>query len=294
MSDRWPEAEADFHEAIRLARETGQRSELAAGLAGLAWFDGRRGREDDCREHAAESRALCVELGIGFYELWTYTALGELELGLGRPDAAAVHFEAQEARAAELGIDDVDMSPAPELVDCYLRLGRLDDAHAAAAEHEARARAKGQPWALARAARCAGLLADDFEPHFEKALTLHQQTFDAFETARTRLAYGARLRRARQRVRAREQLRVALEAFEALGPSPWADAAGARARGDGRDGPAPRSLDARRADAPGATDRVAARRGQDHPGSGRVPLPQSEDDRVPPAQHLPETRHQLA
>ena len=225
MSDRWPEAEADFHEAIRLARETGQRTELAAGLAGLAWFDGRRGREDDCREHAAESRALCVELGIGFYELWTYTAPGELELGLGHPDAAAVHFEAQETRAAELGIDDVDMSPAPELVDCYLRLGRLDDAHTTAAHHEARARAKGQPWALARAARSAGLLADDFEQHFEQALTLHQQTFDAFETARTRLAYGARLRRARQRVRAREQLRTALEAFEKLGRSPWADAA---------------------------------------------------------------------
>jgi DNA-binding CsgD family transcriptional regulator len=225
MSDRWPQAEADFHEAIRLARETGQRSELAAGLAGLAWFDGRRGREDDCREHAAESRALCVELGIGFYELWTYTAPGELELGLGRPDAAAVHFEAQKARAAELEIDDVDMSPAPELVDCYLRLGRVADAHVAAAEHEARARAKGQPWALARALRCSGLLADDFEAHFEQALSLHQQTLDAFETARTRLAYGARLRRARQRVRAREQLRAALEAFEALGPSPWADAA---------------------------------------------------------------------
>jgi DNA-binding CsgD family transcriptional regulator len=226
MSDRWPQAEADFHEAIRLARETGQRSELAAGLAGLAWFDGRRGRENDCRMHAAESRALCVELGIGFYELWTYTATGELELGLGRPAAAAAHFEAQHSRAAELGIDDVDMSPAPELVDCYLRLGRPADAHAAKVEHETRARAKGQPWALARAARCAGLLADDFEPHFEQALTLHQQTFDAFEAARTRLAYGARLRRARQRVRAREQLRAALEAFEALGPSPWADAAG--------------------------------------------------------------------
>jgi DNA-binding CsgD family transcriptional regulator len=225
MSDRWPQAEADFHEAIRLARETGQRSELAAGLAGLAWFDGRRGREDDCRLHAAESRALCLELGIGFYELWTYTALGELELGFGRPEAATVHFEAQESRAAELGIDDVDMSPAAELVDCYLRLRRPHDAHAAAADHEARARAKRQPWALARAARCAGLLADDFEPHFEQALTLHQQTFDAFEAARTRLAYGARLRRARQRVQAREQLRAALEAFETLGPTPWADAA---------------------------------------------------------------------
>jgi DNA-binding CsgD family transcriptional regulator len=70
------------------------------------------------------------------------------------------------------------------------------------------------------------LLAEIFEPEFEEALALHQQTLDAFETARTRLAYGARLRRARKRVQAREQLRAALETFEALGPSPWADTSG--------------------------------------------------------------------
>jgi DNA-binding CsgD family transcriptional regulator len=40
------------------------------------------------------------------------------------------------------------------------------------------------------------------------------------------LAYGARLRWARQRVRARQELRLALDAFDSLGPSPWADAAG--------------------------------------------------------------------
>jgi DNA-binding CsgD family transcriptional regulator len=56
---------------------------------------------------------------------------------------------------------------------------------------------------------------------------LHAQTPDAFETARTRVAYGARLRRARRRIDAREQLRAALDAFNRLGPSPWADAAAA-------------------------------------------------------------------
>jgi DNA-binding CsgD family transcriptional regulator len=227
MTDRWPAAQADYHEAIRLSRETGQRTELAAALAGLAWFEGRQGKEEECRAHAAESRAMCVELGVGFYEIWTYSALGELELGLGRPAAAVEHFEAQQRRAQEIGIDDVDMSPAPELVEAYLRLGRTEDASAAAKRHESRARAKGQPWALARAARCSGLLAEDFEPHFAEALRLHEQTPDQFETARTRLAYGARLRRARQRVRAREELRAALETFDRLGPSPWADAASA-------------------------------------------------------------------
>ncbi len=119
------------------------------------------------------------------------------------------------------------MSPGPALVDAYLRLGRLDDAVAAAEGYASRARAKGQPWALARSARSTALVADDFEPAFAEALSWHEQTPDAFETARTRLAYGGRLRRARQRVRAREQLRGALETFDRLGPSPWADAAGA-------------------------------------------------------------------
>jgi DNA-binding CsgD family transcriptional regulator len=227
MTDRWSAAQADFHEAIRLARETGQRTELAAALGGLAWLEGRRGDEEACRAHAAEGRALCVDLGVGFYELWTYTALGELELGLGRPAEAIEHFELQRARARALTIDDVDMSPGAELVDAYLRVGRVADAGAMADSEEERARAKGLPWSLARALRSRGLVADDFEPHFEEALRLHAQTPDVFEGARTRLAYGARLRRARQRVRAREELRAALETFDRLGPSPWADAAGA-------------------------------------------------------------------
>jgi DNA-binding CsgD family transcriptional regulator len=82
---------------------------------------------------------------------------------------------------------------------------------------------------LARAARCGGLLADagELEDRFEEALGLHEQTLDAFETARTRLAYGARLRRTRKRVRAREELREALEIFEHLGARAWADQADA-------------------------------------------------------------------
>ena len=52
-TDRWAAAEANYDEAIRLAEETGQRAELAAVLAGLAWLEARQGREDECRRHAA-------------------------------------------------------------------------------------------------------------------------------------------------------------------------------------------------------------------------------------------------
>jgi DNA-binding NarL/FixJ family response regulator len=66
---------------------------------------------------------------------------------------------------------------APDLVEAYLRLGRTTDA---------------------------------------AALAAHAQAPDAFEATRTRLLYGARLRPAGRRVAAREQLRVALDAFTAM------------------------------------------------------------------------------
>jgi DNA-binding CsgD family transcriptional regulator len=95
----------------------------------------------------------------------------------------------------------------------------------AAARHDESARTKGQPWALARAARTRGLLAanEELERAFDEALALHEQTPDSFEAARTRLAYGSRLRRTGHRVRAREELRVAIETFDALGAAPWSN-----------------------------------------------------------------------
>jgi DNA-binding CsgD family transcriptional regulator len=179
------------------------------------------------RPAAAEALELSATIGARLYEVWAWAALGELELGLGDVVRAAEQFEHQRGLLAELGITDVDLFPGAELVDVYLRLGRTTDAELISTEFLAAARAKGQPWSLARAVRCRGLLADDadLEDWFEQALALHADTADAFETARTRLAYGERLRRARNRVRARAQLRQALEAFEQLGAEPWAERA---------------------------------------------------------------------
>src|SRR4029077_9202195 len=215
-TDQWAAAETSYDEAIRLGRETGQRVEVAAALSGLAWLEARQGREATCREHAAEATKQCEELGVGLYGVWAIQALGDLELGLGRPAAAIEHYQAQADALRVRGIADVDLSPAPELIDAFLRLGRADDAAEIAVDFVAQATAKGQPWALARAARCRGLLADagELEACFEEALRLPERTPDSFETARTRLAYGARLRRARKRIRAREQLSAAVEIFE--------------------------------------------------------------------------------
>jgi len=203
------------------------------------------------------------------HDVWTLAALGDLELGLGRPEAAIAVLEQLDALLAERAIGDCDLSPAPELVDAYLRLGRADAAAAAAAAFEEAARAKGQPWALARAARCRGLVADvGFEECFEEALALHERTRDAFAAGATRLAYGARLRRARRRSEAREQLRAAVELFDGLGARPWTEAAAAELAATGerarrrsaatRDDLTPQELQVALLLAEGSTTREAA------------------------------------
>jgi DNA-binding CsgD family transcriptional regulator len=226
-TDRWAAAGATYQEAIELARESGQQAELTFALAGLARLQAHRGREQECRDCAAEALGLARELGMGLFEIWVTAALGDLELGLGDAARAAGHFEHQAELLCGHGITDSDLSPAAELADAYTRLGRGEEAQRAAAAFMVSARAKGQPWSLARALRGQGLAAADgeFSPPFEQALRLHEQTPDVFEAARTHLAYGERLRRSRNRVLAREQFRAAADIFERLDARPWADRA---------------------------------------------------------------------
>ncbi|MGZ4200875.1 MAG: AAA family ATPase [Thermoleophilaceae bacterium] len=226
-SDRWAVADATYRETIELARESDQRAELAFALAGRSWLRARRGEEAACRADVAEALRLSAELGTRLFEVWATAALGELELGLGHPQAAIDCFEHQLRLLDELGITDPDLSPAPELVEALLRLGREDQARRAADAFLAAASAKGQPWSMARALGAVALVAPDEQlaSAFGAALAEHSRTPDAFETARTRLAYGERLRRARNRAPARPELRAALEVFERLDARPWAERA---------------------------------------------------------------------
>ncbi|HLI25350.1 MAG TPA: helix-turn-helix transcriptional regulator, partial [Acidimicrobiales bacterium] len=223
-TDRWVQAEAEFHEAIALARETGQGTDLTASLARLAWLEARQGQAALARAHAGEALALASGLGLRLCEVWAHAALGELDLVEGTSHRALVHLEAARSLLATCGIADVDVDPAPELVEVNLRLRHRAEAARLAHEYHVSAVAKGQPWALARAWRGLAMVSrdEDMEGAFDRALAAHSLTPDGFEAARTLLAYGARLRRERKRVRARRHLRAAITTFDALGARPWA------------------------------------------------------------------------
>jgi DNA-binding CsgD family transcriptional regulator len=223
----WSEAEANYATGVRLAEETGQVTEQVMSLAGLAWLESRQGREQSCRRHAAEVLDARGAAHLHMAGAWVRYALGDLELSLGEPARAVGHLRELVDLLEVHELADADLVPAAELVDALLRLGEVSEAGAIATSYEHVAREKGQPWALARSARARGLLADDATAPrlFETALESHAATLDRFETARTRLAYGERLRRSARRLHAREQLRAALDDFEDLGAGRWAERA---------------------------------------------------------------------
>lgn len=227
-TDRWSSARAGFDESIALASETGQTTDLAVSLAGLAWLYARMGRADECRANADEALLLAGQNHIALAKLWAMFALGDLNLALGEADAALDAFADLEKTLRDIGFLDVDVAPAPELTEIQLRRGDIQTAAHIAHDYLCRAEQKGQPWALARGHRAVALTCTEPAEQsalFEKALRWHAQSLDLFEEARTRLAFGAALRRNRSRVAARPHLREALSAFERLGANPWADTA---------------------------------------------------------------------
>lgn len=118
----------------------------------------------------------------------------------------------------------------PLLVEAYVALGRLDDAVALTARYAEVVPPAGPPLSVALLQRCHVLAAateSDAAIAFDAALQAHQPADDPFESARTQLLSGSRLRRAGQRVSARTHLEAARAAFEAMDLTHWSRVASA-------------------------------------------------------------------
>jgi DNA-binding CsgD family transcriptional regulator len=227
---QWSAAVAGLSEALDLARAQGFDVVVAFLLSELAIVAALRGDEDECRARAAESLALASAHGARYVAYIANSALVALELALGRSGDA---LDRSRAFPVMPGLDFWD---ALDRIEAAVRAGAPEHARPAAELFSAWAETSGSAWARPVARHCRALLSADpaeADRLFREALELHALAFRPLERARTELAYGEFLRRARRRKQARAHVRAALETFEALGARLWAERARTELRASG-------------------------------------------------------------
>jgi DNA-binding CsgD family transcriptional regulator len=227
---RWAAGSANAREGVQLAREIGQHDLVAQQLVLLALVAALRGSEDECRSLAAESRELASARQLGIVLELANWALALLELGLGRAEEALRHCR-------QISSTLVIFWGGLDRIETAIRAGEPETARAWLDVLEPWAESSASTWARAVALHCRALLSDEegeSERLFLAALDAHADAFRPFEHARTELAYGEFLRRARRRVEARDHLRAALDAFETLGATLWAERARVELRASGQ------------------------------------------------------------
>ena len=235
MTGRWREARAALVEGVEAGRLTSQDGHLAMVLSQLAWLDAAQGRADDCRAHVDEGLGIAERRGLRWFRNWLLRALVVLELGYGVKDDSPGVTQLRRSLADRPLRDTPATSSWPDLIESLLHLGAVEAADDLLMPYADEAERLGDPFTRALTERCRGLHpgSSALERHFEQALALHALAPNPFEISRTRLAYGERLRRDGRRIDARTQLRQALEAFERLEATPWAERARAELRATG-------------------------------------------------------------
>jgi DNA-binding CsgD family transcriptional regulator len=217
---RHQQAARTVAEGLRLAHDTGQQRWVDAFAEPLALLAAARGDEQLC--HQLTGEALSRASRPAWNTPWTSSALGLLDLGLGRAESALRRLETLAEGRRFFHIAATRSSP--DLVEAAVRLGRPEAAAEPLALFETWSRNTGQGWTSALGYRCRALLDGD-EDLFRAALALHEEDSRPFDEARTQLLYGEWLRREKRKADAAAQLRVALETFERIGAAPWAERA---------------------------------------------------------------------
>jgi DNA-binding CsgD family transcriptional regulator len=218
----WLAARTHFARGIALCSDTDLRGPLPHIQIRSAYLHAALGNREACNSLMSDARALDGDSPLIAH--MDACVFGLLALGEGRClDAVELLSRAGDWERAIGLLHPGYSSRAGDLAEALWRLGRDDELEAVVIEFEERARTAGLTRSLAVAARCRALLVgpDEIDDAFAVATDLHGQTGDDFETARTELNWGRRLRRARRKSDARPHLHAALDQFERLGALPW-------------------------------------------------------------------------
>lgn len=197
---------------VEVARAVALRCDALRGdLAGV-----RAGLE--AAEHGLATPSLMLNMR---------ASLGLCLLGRGDVAAARDHLTSLRGDAANALANPFFNRLHADLVECLVVLDELAAATEVAREYARHLTPSAGRLAAALLERVAGLVAplDRAGEHFTAALSHHAAHHDAFERARTQLAWGVRLRRLRRPVDAQRHLGEAAATFRRIGATPWADRA---------------------------------------------------------------------
>jgi len=236
VSGRWTDAVSEATEAVSLGEVTGHHVLADTPRAILLLLAALRGEDDAFQDLAPRLDAATSRGSVGILDVvmrdvvhWAHG------VHLASNPTSAFH------RYAQMSHDVPRRMAGIYRIEAAVRAGQTEAGRLWVDHFIMFAGATGLPWAGAIAEHGEALLAEpsDAETHFLRALELHDETARGdrpgrpFNRARTELAYGEFLRRARRRVDARPHLRAALEVFEGLRAASWSERAAQELRASG-------------------------------------------------------------
>jgi DNA-binding CsgD family transcriptional regulator/tetratricopeptide (TPR) repeat protein len=229
ISQRLDEAAIAATEAVQLAHELEAENLEFLPLGALTIVSAARGRDEEARQHAERVLERAPAKGLRLRMSPAIWGLALADMGRARWAEAFERLD---------GLDD-PLDPAtaltiPDKIEAAVRAGRPEAAQAALPAYEAWAAYSGAPAVRSRLAACRALVSrgDEATRHFEEAMDDLAGALP-LDRARIHLLFGEHLRRERRRVDARTHLRAAIDAFESLRATAWADRARAELRASG-------------------------------------------------------------
>jgi DNA-binding CsgD family transcriptional regulator len=223
------EAERHVEEACAAVEQLELDGPRAMIFEKRALVDAHRGRTDRARARLVPMIEQYERAGQAWWAALSLSTLAFAEFAAGDHAAADDALVRMGAHAQSVGAKDILLDRSePFHVEVLLRLGDLERARGALMRLEERDRTLPRPWTRAALPRTRALLLAATGQVPEALAALDELDLASarrlpFEFGWTLLVRGRLLRRAKQKRAAAETLRDALDIFERLGASSWAD-----------------------------------------------------------------------